>query len=245
MIIPAIDLIEGKVVRLYQGDYNQVTEYKLDPIDVLTKYANGGAKWLHIVDLTGAKETEKRQIDLIKKMVDTGLMRFQAGGGIRHQSEVEQLINAGVTRVVIGSLAVKQPEVVKRWIETYGADAIVLALDLNIDENGDKFIATHGWQENSGVKIEDLLEDYASVGLKHVLCTDISRDGTLAGSNVSLYSEVVKEYPHIHWQSSGGIGSVADIEALKPTQVSGVILGRALLEEKFTIEEAIACWQDA
>ncbi|KMT66578.1 1-(5-phosphoribosyl)-5-[(5-phosphoribosylamino)methylideneamino]imidazole-4-carboxamide isomerase [Catenovulum maritimum] len=245
MIIPAIDLIEGKVVRLYQGDYNQKTEYKLDPVEVLTTYAKGGAKWLHIVDLTGAKDTDKRQIELIKTMVDTGLMRFQAGGGIRRKQEVEQLLAAGVERVVIGSLAVKQPEVVKNWIDTYGPDAIVLALDLNIDEDGNKFIATHGWQENSGVKIEDLLADYASVGLKHVLCTDISRDGTLAGSNVSLYAEVVKEYPNIHWQSSGGIGSIDDIKALKPTEVSGVILGRALLEGKFTIEEAIACWQDA
>lgn len=245
MIIPAIDLIEGKVVRLYQGDYNQKTEYKLDPVEVLTTYAKGGAKWLHIVDLTGAKDTDKRQIELIKTMVDTGLMRFQAGGGIRRKQEVEQLLAAGVERVVIGSLAVKQPEVVKNWIDTYGTDAIVLALDLNIDEDGNKFIATHGWQENSGVKIEDLLADYASVGLKHVLCTDISRDGTLAGSNVSLYAEVVKEYPNIHWQSSGGIGSIDDIKALKPTEVSGVILGRALLEGKFTIEEAIGCWQDA
>ncbi|EWH09619.1 1-(5-phosphoribosyl)-5-[(5-phosphoribosylamino)methylideneamino] imidazole-4-carboxamide isomerase [Catenovulum agarivorans DS-2] len=243
MIIPAIDLIDGKVVRLYQGDYNQKTEYKLDPIDVLTTYAKGGAKWLHIVDLTGAKDTDKRQIELIKSMVDTGLMRFQAGGGIRRKRDVEQLLEAGVERVVIGSLAVKQPELVKSWIDTYGPNAIVLALDINIDEDGHKCIATHGWQENSGVKLEDLLADYKSVGVKHVLCTDISKDGTLTGSNVDLYSEVVEQFPHIHWQASGGIGQLDDIKALKPTKVSGVILGRSLLEGKFTIEEAIQCWQ--
>ena len=245
MIIPAIDLIDGKVVRLYQGDYNQKTEYKLDPIEVLTTYAKGGAKWLHIVDLTGAKDTDKRQIELIKAMVDTGLMRFQAGGGIRRKRDVEQLLEAGVERVVIGSLAVKQPELVKSWIDTYGPNAIVLALDINIDADGNKCIATHGWQENSGVKLEDLLADYKSVGVKHVLCTDISKDGTLAGSNVDLYSEVVKQFPHIHWQASGGIGQLDDIKALKPTKVSGVILGRSLLEGKFTIEEAIQCWQGA
>ena len=245
MIIPAIDLIDGKVVRLYQGDYNQKTEYKLDPIEVLTTYAKGGAKWLHIVDLTGAKDTEKRQIELIKAMVDTGLMRFQAGGGIRRKSDVEQLLEAGVERVVIGSLAVKQPELVKSWIDTYGPNAIVLALDINIDADGNKCIATHGWQENSGVKLEDLLADYKSVDVKHVLCTDISKDGTLTGSNVDLYAEVVEQFPHIHWQASGGIGQLDDIKALKPTKVSGVILGRSLLEGKFTIEEAIQCWQGA
>ncbi|WP_017445258.1 1-(5-phosphoribosyl)-5-[(5-phosphoribosylamino)methylideneamino]imidazole-4-carboxamide isomerase [Gayadomonas joobiniege] len=245
MIIPAIDLIDGKVVRLYQGDYAQKTEYTYDPIDVVKKYANGGAKWLHIVDLTGAKDVEKRQLELIKSMVDTGLMRFQAGGGIRRKKDVEQLLEAGVERVVIGSLAVKQPELVKNWIDTYGPNAIVLALDININANGDKMIATHGWQEDSGVKLEDLLADFAQVGVRHVLCTDISKDGTLKGSNVELYSELVKAFPNIHWQASGGIGQLTDISDLKPAKVSGVILGRALLEGKFTIEEAIACWQDA
>ncbi len=245
MIIPAIDLIEGKVVRLYQGDYEQKTEYKLDPVDVLKTYAAGGASWLHIVDLTGAKDPDKRQLELIKKMADTGLMKFQAGGGIRCKNDVEQLLANGVSRVVIGSLAVKQPELVKNWIDTFGPEAIVLALDINIDENGNKFIATHGWQENSGVRLEEILADFKSVGVRHVLCTDISRDGTLAGSNVNLYQEVVEQFPEIIWQSSGGIGGIADIEALKPTKVGGVILGRALLEGKFTIEEAIACWQDA
>lgn len=245
MIIPAIDLIDGKVVRLYQGDYAQKTEYQFDPIDVLTKYAKGGAKWLHIVDLTGAKDTDKRQLDLIKSMVDTGLMRFQAGGGIRRKQDVEQLLAAGVERVVIGSLAVKQPELVKNWIDTYGPQHIVLALDINIDENGQKFIATHGWQENSGVTLEAMLQGYAEVGVRHVLCTDISKDGTLAGSNVDLYTEVVNQFPHIEWQASGGIGNLDDIAALKPTNVSGVILGRSLLEGKFNIEEAIQCWQDA
>ncbi|WP_111977205.1 1-(5-phosphoribosyl)-5-[(5-phosphoribosylamino)methylideneamino]imidazole-4-carboxamide isomerase [Algibacillus agarilyticus] len=245
MIIPAIDLIDGKVVRLYQGDYEQKTEYKLNPLDVAKTYADGGAKWLHIVDLTGAKDPEKRQLKLIKELTDTGLMRFQAGGGIRRKSDVEQLLEAGVERVVIGSLAVKYPEVVKNWVEVFGPDAIVLALDINIDKDGNKFIATHGWQKNSGVRLEEILDDYLTVGVRHVLCTDISRDGTLKGSNVELYQSLTQAYPQIVWQSSGGIGGVSDIEALKPTKVGGVILGRALLEGKFTIEEAIACWQDA
>jgi phosphoribosylformimino-5-aminoimidazole carboxamide ribotide isomerase len=153
MIIPAIDLIDGNVVRLYQGDYAQKTEYKLNPIDVVNDYANQGAKWLHIVDLTGAKDTTKRQLKLIADMVATKRMDFQAGGGIRAEQDVAQLLDIGVKRVVIGSLAVKEPELVKSWVRQYGSEAIVLALDINIDASGNKFIATHGWQENSGVSI--------------------------------------------------------------------------------------------
>ena len=245
MIIPAIDLIEGSVVRLYQGDYEQKTEYKLDPVEVVNSYADQGAKWLHIVDLTGAKDTSKRQLELIGKMVATKRMHFQAGGGIRSEADVKQLLDIGVKRVVIGSLAVKQPELVKSWVTKYGAEAIVLALDVNIDEQGNKFIATHGWQEDSGVSLEALLDDFLTVGAKHVLCTDISRDGTLQGANAQLYADMKARFPDVIWQASGGIGGLNDISALKPTNVDGVILGRALLEGKFTVEEAIACWQDA
>lgn len=244
MIIPAIDLIEGNVVRLYQGDYEQKTEYKLNPVDVVKSYASEGAEILHIVDLTGAKDPNKRQISLIKEMVATGLMMFQSGGGIRTKQDVRDLIDAGIDRVVIGSLAVSQQETVAQWFVEFGAENIVLALDVNIDEEGNKYVATHGWQEDSGVSIEDLINHYSKVGLKHVLCTDISKDGTLSGANNSLYQELVSQYPNIEWQASGGIGDLSDIEALKPTKVQSVILGRALLEGKFTLAEAITCWQD-
>ena len=245
MIIPAIDLIEGSVVRLYQGDYEQKTQYQMDPVEVVEHYADQGAQWLHIVDLTGAKDTSKRQLDLIGKMVATKRMRFQAGGGIRSERDLAQLLEIGVERVVVGSLAVKQPQLVKSWVTKYGSDAIVLALDVNIDEQGNKIIATHGWQEDSGVSLEALLNDFLAVGAKHVLCTDISRDGTLQGANHQLYGQMTEQFPTVDWQASGGIGALHDIAVLKPTQVGGVILGRALLEGKFTLEEAIRCWQDA
>lgn len=244
MIIPAIDLIEGRVVRLYQGDYEQKTQYDVDPIEVVNDYADQGAKWLHIVDLTGAKDTSKRQLALIQSMVETKRMAFQAGGGIRSEKEVAELLEAGVSRVVIGSLAVKQPELVKQWLSTYGSERIVLALDINIDESGNKLIATHGWQETSGTALESLLEDFSEVGVRHVLCTDISRDGTLKGANTALYQNVSARFASVSWQASGGIGSLEDIEALKPTGVGGVILGRALLEGKFSVKEAIECWQN-
>ena len=245
MIIPAIDLIDGAVVRLYQGDYNKKTEYKLDPVEVVHTYADDGATWLHIVDLTGAKDTAQRQLNLIRSMVETKRMKFQAGGGIRSEDDVAQLLEAGVSRVVIGSLAVKEPALVKQWVTKYGPQAIVLALDVNIDGNGNKFVATHGWQQSSDVSLEAVLTDFAEVGVKHVLCTDISRDGTLQGANVTLYQQMNEAFPDIQWQASGGIGELSDIEALRPANVSGVILGRALLEGKFTVKEAIACWQNA
>ncbi|KKD59480.1 1-(5-phosphoribosyl)-5-[(5-phosphoribosylamino)methylideneamino] imidazole-4-carboxamide isomerase [Grimontia sp. AD028] len=244
MIIPALDLIDGQVVRLYQGDYGQVTEYKVDPSEQFAIYHNAGANWLHLVDLTGAKDTSARQLPLIEKLIASTPANIQIGGGVRKESDVVELLRAGAKRVVIGSTAVKQPELVKGWMEKYGAEQIVLALDINIDGNGNRMVAVSGWQEDSGVTIEALLDDFLTVGLKHVLCTDISRDGTLAGSNVDLYKDLCAAYPQVQFQSSGGIGSLADIEALKGTGIAGVIVGRALLDGKFTAEEAFACWQE-
>ncbi|MEI8608569.1 1-(5-phosphoribosyl)-5-[(5-phosphoribosylamino)methylideneamino]imidazole-4-carboxamide isomerase [Enterovibrio sp. Hal110] len=244
MIIPALDLIDGQVVRLYQGDYGQVTEYKVNPSEQFAQYHKAGANWLHLVDLTGAKDTSARQISMISSLIESTPANIQIGGGVRKESDVVELLRAGAKRVVIGSTAVKQPEIVKGWMEKYGPEQIVLALDINIDDNGNRIVAVSGWQEDSGVTIEALLEDFLKVGLKHVLCTDISRDGTLAGSNVELYKDLCAAYPSVQFQSSGGIGSLADIEALKGSGVAGVIVGRALLDEKFTAEEAFACWQE-
>ena len=244
MIIPAIDLIDGKVVRLYQGDYGQKTEYSADPQGRFDDYVAQGATQLHLVDLDGAKDSTKRQLAVIRKLLTNTKAPVQIGGGVRTEQDVIDLLDAGANRVVIGSTAVKDPATVAGWVEKYGADKIVLALDVNIDADGNRKIAVAGWQEDSGVTIEALLAHYLPVGLKHVLCTDISRDGTLKGSNVSLYRDLAAQFPQISWQASGGIGGIADIEALKGSGVGGVILGRSLLEGKFTVKEAIACWLD-
>ncbi|MEI8596064.1 1-(5-phosphoribosyl)-5-[(5-phosphoribosylamino)methylideneamino]imidazole-4-carboxamide isomerase [Photobacterium sp. Hal280] len=242
MIIPALDLIDGQVVRLFQGDYGQVTEYKVNPAEQFALYHQSGADWLHLVDLTGAKDTSARQLDLIRTLLASTPANIQIGGGVRSEQDVADLLDAGAQRVVIGSTAVKQPEIVKAWMEKYGPERIVLALDVNIDDNGQRKVAVSGWQEDSGVTIEALIEDFRTVGLKHVLCTDISRDGTLAGSNVDLYRDLCAQYPDVQFQSSGGIGSLDDIAALKGSGVAGVIVGRALLDGKFTAEQAFACW---
>lgn len=245
MIIPAIDLINGKVVRLYQGDYGQKTEYTASAQERFDLYVAAGASQLHLVDLDGAKDASKRQLTVIRELLQNTKAPVQIGGGVRTEQDVKDLLDAGANRVVVGSTAVKDPQMVMGWMEKYGAEQIVLALDVNIDANGQRKIAVAGWQQDSGVTIEALIERFLPAGLKHVLCTDISRDGTLQGSNVALYQSLAAQYPQISFQASGGIGGIADIEALKGSGVGGVILGRSLLEGKFTAEEAIACWQDA
>ncbi|MBD1388479.1 1-(5-phosphoribosyl)-5-[(5-phosphoribosylamino)methylideneamino]imidazole-4-carboxamide isomerase [Neiella sp. HB171785] len=244
MIIPALDLIGGEVVRLYQGDYAQKTTYSFNPVEQFQHYQQAGAEWLHLVDLDGAKDTSARQLTTIAELIEKTDAKIQVGGGIRSEQDVKQLLDIGAKRVVIGSLAVKEPELVANWMRKYGAEHIVLALDINIDEDGNKHVAISGWQESSAMTLEQLIEHYEAAGLKHVLCTDISRDGTLQGSNVELYAEMTRKYPGIAWQSSGGIGNLDDIAALKPTKVAGVIVGRALLEGKFSAKQAFDTWAE-
>jgi phosphoribosylformimino-5-aminoimidazole carboxamide ribotide isomerase len=243
MIIPAIDLIGGKVVRLYQGDYAQKTEYTANPQERFDLYVQEGAKFLHLVDLDGAKDTSARQLTVIKELIKNTPIPIEIGGGIRTKKDVEDLLNIGAERVVIGSTAVKEPATVKSWMQEFGAEHLVLALDINIDPLTNKrFIAVKGWQENSNTTIEELILDFSTVGLKHVLCTDISRDGTLKGSNVQLYADLHKSFPEIDFIASGGIGSLADILNVRDSGAKNVVLGRALLEGKFTVKEAIECW---
>nr|WP_269836419.1 1-(5-phosphoribosyl)-5-[(5-phosphoribosylamino)methylideneamino]imidazole-4-carboxamide isomerase [Rheinheimera soli] len=245
VIIPAIDLIQGKTVRLYQGSYDKTTEYQQTPLQLRDLYAEAGAGILHLVDLTGAKNAADRQLELLTTLMKNSPLPVQVGGGVRSAADVEQLLAAGASRVVVGSVAIREPETVQGWLRTYGGDKIVLALDVAINAKGDKTLPSHGWIEESTITLEQVLDGFIAAGAKHVLCTDISKDGTLQGPNVALYAELVQKYPQIQWQASGGVGSLADIKALKPTGVAGVILGRALLEGKFTAEEAIQCWQDA
>ncbi|WP_077285018.1 1-(5-phosphoribosyl)-5-[(5-phosphoribosylamino)methylideneamino]imidazole-4-carboxamide isomerase [Cognaticolwellia aestuarii] len=245
MMIPAIDLIDGEVVRLFQGDYQQKTQYQYTAKERQDAYAKAGATVMHFVDLDGAKDSTKRQLTLLKTLVKHDSMTIQVGGGVRCKADVQQLLSLGADRIVIGSLAIKEPALVQQWLTEFGGEHIVLALDVKIDASGNKTLPTHGWIKDSGVNLESLLDDYIAAGLIHVLCTDISKDGTLSGSNVEMYQELCQQYPGIKWQASGGIGSLDDIKALIPTGVDGVILGRSLLEGKFTLEEAIACWPDA
>ncbi|MFQ6371059.1 1-(5-phosphoribosyl)-5-[(5-phosphoribosylamino)methylideneamino]imidazole-4-carboxamide isomerase [Shewanella sp. YIC-542] len=245
MIIPAIDMIDGQVVRLYQGDYAQKTTFDYSPLQQLKTYEQQGAKLLHLVDLSGAKDPEKRQSDLIAQLAGKLQTPLQVGGGIRSKQQVEELLQQGVHRVVIGSLAVKHPEVVKAWFTEFGAEHICLALDVNIDEQGQKIVAVSGWQSGGGKTLESLVAEFAPVGLQHALVTDISRDGTMTGANTRLYQELASLYPEICWQASGGIASLNDVAAVRDSGASGIIIGKALLTQQFTVEEAIQCWPNA
>lgn len=242
MIIPAIDLIDGCVVRLHQGDYGARRDYGEDPLARLQRYQASGAQLLHIVDLTGAKDPKARQIPLLRELLSSLSIPVQTGGGIRSADDVRSLLDAGAARVVVGSAAVKRTDEVAGWMKTFGADKLVLALDVRINKAGNAEVAVSGWQENSGVSMDDLIRAFEPAGLRYVLTTDISKDGTLAGPNTALYAKLAQTFPNIDFQASGGIGSLDDIRAVSHTGAAGVIVGRALLEGKFTLEEAIECW---
>lgn len=245
MIIPAIDLIDGQTVRLYQGSYDKTTQYQQTPFELRDLYAAAGAGVLHLVDLSGAKDAAKRQLPLLKQLMQHAPLPIQVGGGVRTEQDVIDLLEAGASRVVIGSLAIREPALVQQWLRTYGGDKIVLALDVAINDKGEKTLPSHGWIEASNITLEQVLDGFISAGARHVLCTDISRDGTLQGPNTELYQELAAKYPQILWQASGGVGNLEHIRSLTGSGVAGVILGRALLEGKFSITEAIQCWQNA
>lgn len=243
MIIPAIDLLDGRVVRLRQGDFQTTTDYGDEAVKRLTDYAEAGAPRLHLVDLTGAKNPAARQLPLIRRIVDAlpAEVQLQTGGGIRTRDDVKVLLDAGVTAVVVGSQTVKAPDVVRQWFTEFGPERIVLALDVRVSDLGSAQVATAGWQETSGALIDDVVKTYLPCGLKHVLCTDIARDGMMTGPSVDLYARLAKAFPQVAWQASGGIASLADVRAAENAGAAGVIVGRALLENRITVKEALSC----
>ena len=245
MLIPALDLINGEVVRLQQGDFARQTTFASDPMPIAQAYAAAGAVWLHVVDLDGARDPAKRQVATIERLARELPMHVQVGGGIRQRSDIEALFAAGVQRVVIGSLAVKQPELVSAWLQEFGSDAIVLSLDVSIAADGKAYVATHGWQETSELTLEQAIERFLPYGLRHVLCTDIATDGMLSGYTTDLYARLKQQYPQLVIQASGGAAQLEDLRALQGIGCDSAILGKALLTGKFTLEEAFACWPNA
>ena len=240
IIYPAIDLIGGAVVRLHKGDFDQLTTYGDNPVSVAQSYADAGATWLHLVDLDGAKNPDNRQIDLITKIISSTGLKVQTGGGIRSFADVQVLVDAGASRIVIGSLAVRDPEITKTIFKAFGPEKICLAADV-IWQNEGFYIAVSGWQEASSLSLFDFIETYQQDGLLHALCTDIDRDGTLTGCNRDLYQEVKQTYPKLQLQASGGVSMLSDLDGLT---ADGVIIGKALYEGRFTVAqalEAMAC----
>ena len=241
IIYPAIDLINGKCVRLCQGDYLRETVYSNDPFAVAKEFIADGASWLHIVDLDGAKDPDQSQSLLISELIKANGVKVQTGGGIRTQSQVENLLEKGAERVIIGSMAVKDRDEVSAWFKYFGAERLVLALDVVINANNQPMVAINAWQDTSGYSLYDLLDYYKMVGLKHLLCTNIALDGTLNGPDYALYDLLLEKYPFLMLQASGGIQSLSDVTTLRVKKMDGAIIGRALYERKFTLREVLTC----
>ena len=237
-IIPAIDLINGTCVRLAQGKFDAVTKYDEDVQNRLSSFINDGAELIHIVDLDGAKSGAPQQYDLIGGLERPQNINLQAAGGVRSKEHVSSLREAGIEKVVIGSLTVKQPDLVFDIITEFQTNHITLALDVIVQDE-EPFIATHGWQETSSRTLWDLLECFGEFEGLNILVTDVSRDGMLSGPNIPLLSSIRKKFPDVKLQASGGVGSLDDILALKAADIEAVIVGRALYENKFTLREAI------
>ncbi len=244
-IYPAIDLYRGRVVRLYKGDYNQVTDYGVDPVELAQDYAQQGAGCIHVVDLDGARSGDFTNLKTIEQMAAAIDIPVQSGGGIRARADLDRLRDAGVGRAVIGSLAIKQPELVGGWLSELGEESICLAMDARANDAGDFMLSATGWTETGTTSLWDGLLAYQALPLKHVLCTDIGRDGTLQGANNQLYGQCAEKFPGLKFQASGGVSGLGDIEQLAGTGADGVIIGKALLDGLFTVKEAIACSRGA
>ncbi|UYB50595.1 1-(5-phosphoribosyl)-5-[(5-phosphoribosylamino)methylideneamino]imidazole-4-carboxamide isomerase [Xanthomonas sp. AM6] len=241
IVYPALDIRDGRVVRLAQGDYARETHYGDDPLPRAQAFADAGAGWMHLVDLDAARAGGYTLAPLLSQIrAQTGL-QVQTGGGVRSRADVQRMLDAGAARVVIGSLAVRDRESVLEWLAEFGAERITVALDTRQDAQGVWRLPVLGWTETSALTLEALAAEYAAAGLKHLLCTDIARDGMLSGPNLALYAYLRQIAPGVDVQASGGIRDAADVRAAREAGCAGAVLGKALLEGRLTLDEALAC----
>ncbi len=238
LILPAIDLRGGRVVRLLHGRFDAETQYGDNPLAQARAFVSAGAQWLHVVDLDGAKDGAVRQTATLGALGQVA--RVQAGGGVRTRADVDALLAAGVERVVVGSVAVADPGEVTRWLADVGPERITLALD--VSTAGDEpQVLTRGWQDGSGRTLWDVLDVYPPGSFRHLLVTDIARDGAMTGPNTALLAEIAARRPDLAVQASGGVATLADLVACRAAGAAAAIVGRALYEAAFTLEEALAC----
>lgn len=231
-IIPAIDLIDGKCVRLTQGDYAQKKVYNENPLDVAKSFEDQGLQYLHLVDLDGAKAGKVTNWKVVESITTHTKLVVDFGGGIKTDDEIRKLFERGIQQVNLGSIAVKEPEKVIQWIDEFGSDKIILSADVK-----NNTIAISGWQESSSINIRNFLRDYIENGIEYVTCTDISTDGMLTGPNIELYKTLILSFPQLHLVASGGVGTMEDLQELKRIGVDGVIVGKAIYEGRVKLEE--------
>ena len=236
-LIPAIDVKAGRCVRLLYGDFERETSYAAQPQVLLEKYRALGADWLHLVDLDAARDGSAANRTLIGALAGADALKLQVGGGLRDEDAVSRMFDSGAARVVVGSAACTQVPRVRGWLKRFGAERMTLAFDVRLDDSGTPCLATHGWQRQSALSLWEALGHFAGSGLKHVLCTDIGRDGAMSGPNLALYREAVRRHPRIEWQASGGIRDARDLASLRDTGCAAAISGKALLENRIPVEE--------
>lgn len=238
-VYPALDIRQGGVVRLHKGDYDKETRYAGEPLSLAHEYARAGARWLHLVDLDAAKAGGYTLLPLLEEIATSTGLQIQTGGGVRTQDDVQAMLDAGAARVVVGSMAVREQDTVLGWLEHFGPDQITVALDTRASEDGVWELPVAGWTSVAETDLPTMLHRYAESGLKHVLCTDIGRDGTLAGPNTHLYTFMTRSSPGLKVHASGGVRDAADIRSCHKTGCAGVILGKSLLEGRLTVTEAV------
>lgn len=229
-IIPAIDIIDGKCVRLTKGDYSQQTTYDYSPVELAKNYEKLGFKFLHLVDLDGAKAGQVRNLETLKQICSETNLHIDFGGGVKTEADLKAVLDAGAKQVTIGSLAVKDKTLFKSWIEKYGADKFILGADVR-----DLKIAVGGWLETSSIDLVDFIEEYVALGIRTILCTDISKDGTLTGPSFDLYNQIMERFPQIDLIASGGVSKIEDVMELDQNKIPAVVIGKAIYENKISL----------
>lgn len=229
-IIAAIDIIEGKCVRLAQGDYSRGTVYSDSPLDVARKFEDHGIQYLHVVDLDGARTSKVVNWKVLETIAGKTNLKIDFGGGVKSDDDVKTVFQCGAQQVTIGSMAIKEPETFLRWLTTYGAEKLMLGADAR-----DNKIAITGWKEKTDINLYDFINDYVNKGVKYCLCTDISKDGMLLGPSIPLYRDILRKQPQLQLIASGGVSSMDDIYELAETKLTGVIVGKAIYEERILL----------
>lgn len=230
-VIPAIDIIGGRCVRLSQGDYARCTTYSADPVEIAKGYADAGLERLHVVDLDGAKSEGVVNLKTLEQICRTTTLKVDFGGGVKTDRDLTNVFDAGAAQACIGSVAATNPELVNGWLAKHGAERLIISADVQ-----DGVIKTHGWRSDAGLSLDALIVLYGA-RMRWLMCTDISRDGMFTGAATELYARLVRDYPWLRVIASGGIGSVEDIEAVCKTGVQGVVVGKAIYEWKIKIGE--------
>lgn len=231
-IIPAIDIIQGKCVRLSQGDYTKQKTYNENPLEVAKSFEDHGIKHLHLVDLDGAKSSEVVNWKVLESIANNTSLKIDFGGGVKSDEDIRKVFESGANQITAGSIAVKSPDKVYEWMSTYGSERIILGADVRNNK-----IAINGWKEESKIELFPFLEDFTKKGVEHVICTDISKDGMMAGSSIDLYKEIMSRFPALKLIASGGVSSMREIQELQTSNLYGAIVGKAIYEGQIGLKE--------